>query len=92
MIGGEFHVNDSACRVGVAVGGSIAIVAIQQIMGLLPKRRSGTGCNNRFGPTADGPIVKSNGYGLDVDGGSASSHHLVLAPAYRTSLSQLAIR
>lgn len=75
VTGGEFHVNDSACHPGVAVGRSIAIVAIQQIMGLLPKRRSGTRSSNRLGPTADRPSLKSKVYGFNVDGGSASSHH-----------------
>jgi len=50
-------------------------VAIQQIMGLLPKRRSGTRSSNRLGPTADRPSLKSKVYGFNVDGGSASSHH-----------------
>lgn len=78
VIGGEFHVNDSARRPGVAVGRSIAIVAIQQILGLLPNWRCGASSSNRIGPTADGPSLKSKMCPFNVDGGSASSHHFLV--------------
>jgi hypothetical protein len=39
MIGG-FHVDDSTCRACAVVAGSSADLAVQQIVGLLPQRRT----------------------------------------------------
>jgi len=54
-----FHVNDFACASGAAVNRSSAVLALQQVVGILPQRGVGP-CGRGSTRTASGwPTVKS---------------------------------
>jgi hypothetical protein len=57
MIGG-FHVGNSTYRAGAVVAGGSAELAVQQIMGLLPQRRTWFGARGLTCAGSGGTVVR----------------------------------
>jgi len=62
---GGFHVHNSSRRADPDVAGRVADLAVQSVLGILPKRRSGTHRRNRPGPSSSWPVVNMN-FAVDV--------------------------
>jgi|HubBroStandDraft_6_1064221.scaffolds.fasta_scaffold364887_2 hypothetical protein len=92
MIGG-FHVDDSTCRACAVVAGGSADLAVQQIVGLLPQRRTrlggrGLACvacgRTAIKPRGLDPFTEKSAFKIGMAGASGPAIFLILIDSHPT--------